>query len=496
MILGQLAKKDADKNIRSIADIADFIITGSPGKNIVEIQEFIMACFETFFLASGASDNNIKSLFYPYLKASGASTSFTTFSKGKQPIARRESFNAVAIKADRVARICAGYLAAIRNVPEHKNPPDDVVGNWRSEVRQLLETYISLIFSESSPNQLVGLFHAYGSLKLGQANSTIDLSREFLKGPVASKVRGSVTASGGHNMEDYLRDKLALLGLKPGRDFNLSDVIPFKNGDPSAGTIAKEGTKSRAFDFILPYKTPGREDSERLYIQAQFYAGDSGSVSHKMLDQTPNSRLAVIDAKLPSVFVEYLDGAAFASSLRGDLERLLKLKTTSSFFQQNSILTRLRWQLRKIDFATPSDIAQAIGVRGEAPLTEVTATLAGIYGFSPKEIKRAIDQALADNIVAETSDGLIQVIDAKLAENARRLTVLDTIALHGEMYDVKDLREELVLIPGFGRYFGIDMAVLRRILQGISTSYTENFTADIEWLVDEGVVRRGTLENL
>ena len=213
-----------------------------------------------------------------------------------------------------------------------------------------------------------------------------------------------------------------------------------------------------------------------------------------MLDQTTSSRSAVIDAKLPSVFVEYLDGAAFASSLRGDLERLLNLETTSSFFQQNSILTRLRWRLRDIDFATPSDIAQAIGVSGEAPLAEVTATLEKIYGFSPTEIKRAIDQALEDNVVVETKNDSIQVVDGKLAETARRLTVLDAIALHGAMYEIEDLKEELVLIPGFGRYFGIDRAELRSILKGISSTYTENFTADIEWLVDEGVVRRGTLE--
>ena len=47
--------------------------------------------------------------------------------------------------------------------------------------------------------------------------------------------------------------------------------------------------KSRAYDFVLPFKTAGWKPS--LFVQSQFYAGDSGSVSHKNVDQTSTSSL-------------------------------------------------------------------------------------------------------------------------------------------------------------------------------------------------------------
>jgi hypothetical protein len=82
----------------------------------------------------------------------------------------------------------------------------------------------------------------------------------------------------------------------------------------AGGEAQSDGaTKTRAYDFILPYKTEGWEP--KLFVQCQFYAGDSGSVSHKVVDQTRSSRpLTLVD--YPNArFVEYLDGAGYYASL-------------------------------------------------------------------------------------------------------------------------------------------------------------------------------------
>lgn len=52
--------------------------------------------------------------------------------------------------------------------------------------------------------------------------------------------------------------------------------------------MAKIMMLERKYDFIIPYQS--RESGLKIFIQSQFYAGDSGSVSHKVVDQTDSSR--------------------------------------------------------------------------------------------------------------------------------------------------------------------------------------------------------------
>ncbi|WP_140061037.1 hypothetical protein, partial [Vibrio parahaemolyticus] len=73
-----------------------------------------------------------------------------------------------------------------------------------------------------------------------------------------------------------MREKLIEMGLKPDVDFNTSDVVI---GEEMVTEGGKRKKKTRAYDFVLPYKTEGWQP--KLFIQSQFYAGDSGSVSHK-----------------------------------------------------------------------------------------------------------------------------------------------------------------------------------------------------------------------
>ena len=92
-------------------------------------------------------------------------------------------------------------------------------------------------------------------------------------------------ASGGHEPENRLRKLLSDWGLQADVDYNINDVIV-------SGEKSDRQSKTRAFDFVVPYKTVGWNPNwdNRIFIQCQFYAGDSGSVSHKNVDQTRSSR--------------------------------------------------------------------------------------------------------------------------------------------------------------------------------------------------------------
>ena len=97
-------------------------------------------------------------------------------------------------------------------------------------------------------------------------------------------------------------------------------------------TIDKKKVKTRAYDFALPYKLD--QCPRQIFIQSQYYAGDSGSVSPKNVDQTTAARTAAKkivgkDAR----FIEYVDGAGFFASLNGDLKSLLDMADTTSFIQ-------------------------------------------------------------------------------------------------------------------------------------------------------------------
>jgi len=156
-------------------------------------------------------------------------------------------------------------------------------------------------------------------------------------------------ASGGHEPERMLRELLQEWGLKPDIDFNTSDVVIVdSNHDLDA--------KTRAYDFVIPYKTPGWSEgnwNNRLFIQCQFYAGDSGSVSHKNVDQTRNSRDSISRFVISPLFIEYVDGAGYFSALNGDLKRLLSYKDTHGLIQIKTAPIRLRCYFEKIGFIPP-----------------------------------------------------------------------------------------------------------------------------------------------
>ena len=155
--------------------------------------------------------------------------------------------------------------------------------------------------------------------------------------------------------------------------------------------------KTRAYDFVLPYKTPG--DHRRVVVQSQFYAGDSGSVSHKNVDQTASSRAVVKTFATDVIFAEYVDGAGYFSSLNGDLERLLEMEGTE-FFQVRSAPIRLRRELQHAGYLVPLEVQQATYRVSDPTRESIVGVLKG-EGYSEREIIRCLQVCLDRGLLQE-----------------------------------------------------------------------------------------------
>jgi hypothetical protein len=349
------------------------------------------------------------------------------------------------------------------------------------EESRLLEQFVSfLLQNEDAVRQFWSLGFSYFALKQFEGG----YEKNLLSPIVIFKVRGSVTASGGHEPEQVLRVYLEEWGLMPGRDFNAQDIV-VDGGD--------DGSKTRAYDFILPYATVNWADvwDKRLMIQSQFYAGDSGSVSHKNVDQTSTSRVRVLEKYPTTRFVEYVDGAGYFSSLNGDLRRLLSMETTRSFFQIRSAPIRLRRELQQLGFITPLEIEHAIAqTSGQRPEVEDILTQ---NGYQYEEIKRAIGGALDDDMI--DNSGQILSIKADRREIVRQYFILDLVATNGSSVEIgRQGSSANVLIPGYGAFFGIRLEDLVKQAVGIKSMFSEDIshsptlTNDISRLSERGFI--------
>jgi len=264
-------------------------------------KEFLEKLASTLFVATGKSDNSLKAQFPVFLKYQLRWSHLPKVSK-------------------------AGHVefVEIRNVLRSSNYLKLVADiNDEQKRYQLLHAFLEFILDTSEyRRQLLALSYLF------QYAKKMALHEDFLRPLAIYKLRGSLTASLGHWPEARLRDLLEEWGLEPGVDYNLTDVDLIRDPSIQEKLSAEEREKlktkklkTRAFDFILPYKTPGWPDGwqKRLFIQSQFYGGDSGSVSHKNLDQDNNTKRLVKSLVNDAIFVEYVDGAGYASSLRGDL---------------------------------------------------------------------------------------------------------------------------------------------------------------------------------
>lgn len=467
-----------------------FVVGESFAKDEQHVSVFYEAFFNLLFLTSGATDNNLKNHFLiqlkeddvkPFIPKRGSSRKIIKFTLKELPST---------IKSDFIARSLASCFVGSYETysSEVKTEP---TFDLMFYLRLLLKEYISLILEdEEETKQFWAICRSYTELNSFTASD--DLGKYLLNACTIFKVRGSVSATGGHITEDILREKLLTMGLQPNSDFNTNDVTI---GEEEIVEDGKRKKKTRAYDFILPYKIDNWEPKPKLFIQSQFYAGDSGSVSHKVVDQTHSSRTFTLANYANARFVEYLDGAGYYASLRGDLKHMLAFDSTASFFQVKSILVRLRRELQHICFLTPIELEHAI-ITSEQGLKESVFHSLELDGYPKEEIERITFVCIELGYISESIDknGTKLIISVERSEITRRLLILDIAANYAStISDEQRKSMKYLLVPGYGANYGIIESELTKLVCSICKQITISapvFASDIEWLLDEGVFKR------
>jgi hypothetical protein len=279
-------------------------------------------------------------------------------------------------------------------------------------------------------------------------------------------------------------------GLAENADFNSADVkLNAELQIPKEVEQGGQKVKTRAYDFALPYKVPGWD--RKVLIQSQYYAGDSGSVSHKNVDQTTAARLKARETVgADARFVEYLDGAGFFASLNGDLKSLLDMADTASFIQLRSTPIRLRRELQHAGFLTPIEIEHAIFIAG-TKRTAVAKVLKD-EGYAQSEINRAIAEAIEHGFIAKTGKDDIEIVPARRTQ-ARCYFLLDLAAIEGKtLTQAESSLTGCVLVPGYGPFHGmkanelLDAALTKASSLRADWPNQKQFRADLEQFARRG----------
>lgn len=461
--------------------------------NDAENEAFFLldALAATLFMVTGKSDNNCKCQFPLYLKNELGWKKIPRKTSRKGRVCFIDGEISRVIKAETYNSIIAALLI-------HDPTPEQT-----NVAKLLLGQFISFILSDPEhKEQLQSVVYSYHYLHNSGENPGA-----LLAPLVSFQVRGSVSASGGHEPEEMLRRKMEEWGLERDVDFNTTDVVL----DFEAGRILEESEvsetnkeeqkklkknkKTRAFDFVIPFRTLGWVP--RIFIQSQFYAGDSGSVSHKNVDQTSTSRnnaTRLLEQKWPGSpeprFIEYVDGAGYAASLYGDLKKLLYMENTKSFFQIKSSPVRLRREMQDIGFLTLLEIEHAIfSIRDQGHQSVRNYLLED--GYSEQEIDRNLEKYVDQDILKFREDGSLEIIDCNRCIISRRYLLLDLVAINSSEYSNGSM-SGVILVPGYGPYFGMELSKLGEIIDeeysGIWLNFI-NMMEDIGWLSRQGYIK-------
>ena len=302
--------KDAkDCKPSAIVDVFFDLIQGLTSDKVIETR---LPLESVLFLVTGKSDNNAKCQFPLFLRDKARWENLPTVRRTKN----KPRLANVVIPRELKAEKYLGMVANLAEFPDHQ--------------KRLLEQFISFLLSDNACiSQLWSVGYSYFMLK------PFSKEKDLLSPLVIFQVRGSVAASGGHDPEVMLRQRMIEWGLEAETDFNTMDVVLTEvlrllastavvesievepeqsdsDSEANEGSVTVEITeedgqekvkvKTLAYDFILPYHVGGWKP--QVFIQSQFYAGDSGSVSHKNVDQTSTSRTAVLDIVGLPRFVE------------------------------------------------------------------------------------------------------------------------------------------------------------------------------------------------
>ena len=428
------------------------------GHNDDEKQTILNCICGVLFLVTGKTDNNLKCQFplllrnvygifqYPQRNSSGSWV--------KKQIPRTLQFDAV-------AKII-------------------IQANGKEDFQErFLESYFHLIISdEDYAKQLWSLGTAYYSQKqIGNEDA-------LLSPIVVFQSRGSITATQGHIPETILRSYMTEWGLEAGSDYNTQDV---EIGQLLGDIKVNPQIKKRKYDFIIPYQSRG--NGAKVFIQSQFYAGDSGSVSHKVVDQTDSSREVTLRKFPKAVFVECLDGAGYYSSLNGDLRKMLAKPSTKNFIQISSAPLKLRRELQGINFLTVLEIEHAILMTG-GKRVDVIEKLQN-DGYVVNEIATAIDAGIRNALLSDTEP---LTISRDRESIVRKYCLLDTIANYGHPIPA-DRITGFLIVPGYSTYWGLLQAdVIKQALEiapmlgSLWHSHLDPFE-DIQWLLEKGFVK-------
>lgn len=449
------------------------------------ICNFYDSFFNLLFLTSGATDNNLKNHFLIKLNEDGIAAQVPKRGAIKKQILFKLSDIPSTTKSDYISRTLASCYVGTQYPEAVKTEP---FFDLEVYFKIFLEEYTKLILEdEEDLLQFWAICHSF--VQLSNSPNGLNLGKYLLNSCTIFKVRGSVSASGGHVTETILREKLSKIGLRADIDFNTTDV---KIGDDEVIEDGKRKKKTRAYDFVIPYRIDNWEPKPKLFIQSQFYAGDSGSVSHKVVDQTQSSRTFTLTKYPNAKFIEYLDGAGYYASLRGDLEHMLSFDNTESFFQVKSILLRLRREFQKIDLLTAIEIQHAILVNHSNSYQDISNFLEQ-DGYSIGEVHRSIESNVKHGSIIKNELGCLSIPN-KYMQIARRLLILDIAANYASILTLSEKSsQKYILVPGYGANMGIKESYLSDLCCDICKHInikTSEFIEDIEWLLDEGVIKR------
>lgn len=447
------------------------------GESEEETKAKLLALAATLFLVTGKSDNNTKCQFPLYLRDAVGWQQLPRIKRTKK------STTLVFQELPRVLK-AKTYMEIVATL-----------GSYQVHQRTLLQEFISFVLKDARcTSQLWSIGHSYFTLK------TVRRERDLLAPLVLFQVRGSVSASGGHKPEELLRERLTEWGLQREVDYNITDVVLKRENKIGVAIEELEDTqdseeiritrkKTRAYDFVLPFKRAGW--NPRIFIQCQFYAGDSGSVSHKNVDQTDTSRSYILSLLPDARFVEYIDGAGYFSSLNGDLKTLLSKPTTASFFQVRSAAIRLRRELQIVGFLVPLELEHAI-LRSNGTRTDVCQVLTE-EGYTEQEIQRCLEDCLERHLVMIENDNRLS-LTAHRRTIVRRYFLLDVVARCGKAPATAQSKlSGSLMVPGYGPFYGIKLPNLVSEALSLAPSLREDwfdaeaFAGDISWLCDEGL---------
>ncbi|MFH1027861.1 MAG: hypothetical protein V1791_07655 [Pseudomonadota bacterium] len=457
-VLGRTTDKFSMKkkpDIRKIAEAVELEIAGADKKRA---KAFLVSIADLVYLVSGKSDNNCKCQLPIYIRQRNIFNRMPVVNNG---IVQYQSWPRV-IKAEQFMKTVAD------------------LGNHQDLQTELIHEFFEFILSdEAYVAQLWAIGNCYFSLK------PYHKEKSLLSPLVIFKIRGSVTASGGHDPEQLLRTMMADWGMRQGVDYNNDDVVVDSLVSTPKAVVGSR-TKIRKYDFVLPFKTTGWQPN--LFVQCQFYAGDSGSVSHKNVDQTSSARGYTAKHFQKARFVEFVDGAGYFASLNGDLKTLLQMKNTHSFFQIKSASIRLRRELQHIGYLMPLDVEHALFCSAGDKKKATKLLLQD--GYSSAEIERVVSFMLEEGLLRE--NGCVYAVSAERIVTSRRYLLLDVIAMNGSVLSTQE--KGYVLVPGYGPFYGIKLKELPKLATKCAMALTSEigdtstFLADIEWLAEKGFV--------